>query len=80
MRICKIDKSKEKLYALEGNVKRLEVYDNMIAVVSGTTTEFINKNGWLVKRYISSKELKDIHLSDDLAIIIYKDKIDIIDF
>ena len=70
----------EKLYALEGNVKKLKVNSNMMGIVSGTTVEFVSKDGWLCKKYIGSKEIKDIYISKNIAAIVYKDRIDIITF
>ena len=43
-----------------------------IALNLGTEIEFIDTNGWLIKRYNSSSEVKDIILCDGLAGIIYK--------
>ena len=70
----------EKLYALEGNVKKLKVNSDMMGIVSGTTVEFVSKDGWLCKKYIGSKEIKDIYISKNIAAIVYKDRIDIITF
>ena len=58
----------------------LKTSDNMIAVVSSTNIEFIKKNGWLSKRYVGSKEIKNLCVSDKIAAIIYKDRIDIVTF
>lgn len=80
MKISEVDKKKEKLYALEGNVKMLKTSDNMIAIVSSTNIEFVKKNGWLSKKYVGSKEIKDLCISDKIAAIIYKDRIDIVTF
>ncbi len=80
LRICNIKNSKEKLYALEGNVKKLISSDKMISIISNTNVEFIDNNGWLKKRYVGTDEIKDVQLSNELAIIIYKDKIKIVTF
>lgn len=78
MKICNSDNNKENLYALDGNVKKLKASDDIIAIVSRTNIEFINEKGWLKKRYIYSKEIKDIVISKDLAAVIYKDRIDLV--
>ncbi len=78
MKICNSDNRKEHLYALDGNVKKLKVNDDIIAIVSRTNIEFIDEKGWLKKRYVSSKDIKDIVISKDLAAIIYKDRIDLV--
>ena len=40
--------------------------------------EFINTGGLLVKRYIANQEITQISVSDNIATIIYRDKIEII--
>ena len=35
-------------------------------------------NGWLIKKYTSTREIKDIVICDNLAGIIYKDKIELV--
>lgn len=72
--------NKEKLYALEGNVKKLKANNDMMAIISGTTVEFVSDNGWLCKKYIGSKEIKDIYISKNTAAIVYKDRIDIVTY
>lgn len=72
--------NKEKLYALEGNVKKLKANNDMMAIISGTTVEFVSGNGWLCKKYIGSKEIKDIYISKNTAAIVYKDRIDIVTY
>ena len=44
----------------------------------GTEVEFINVDGWLVKRYVANQEITNIVVSDSIAGIIYRDKIEII--
>lgn len=68
----------EHVYVIEGVVKNMETSEKTIAINLGKQINFINTNGWLQKKYISSKEIKDIILSDNIAAIIYKDKIDIV--
>ena len=51
----------------------------MIALNLGTEVEFINTDGWLVKRYIANQEITNIVVSNNIAGIIYRDKIEIID-
>ena len=42
------------------------------------TVEFINKDGWLVKRYLANQEITNIVVSNSIAGIIYRDKIEIV--
>ena len=50
----------------------------MIAVNLGTEVEFVNTDGKLVKRYVANQEITNIVVSDSMAGIIYRDKIEII--
>lgn len=69
---------KENIYTAKGAVKSVKTYAENIALNMGSEVEFINTNGWLVKKYISEQEVKDIVLSDKIGAIVYKDKIEII--
>lgn len=68
----------KKVYVMEETPQAVYTYNDMICVGLGTEILFINSNGWLVKRYNSSQEIKDIVVSDNIAGIIYKNKIEII--
>lgn len=48
-----------------------------IALNLGSRIDFINTNGWLVKKYISEKEIQDIVIAEKVAGIVYKDKVEI---
>lgn len=72
-----IQTDKENIYTAEGTIKDMKTYANKIALNLGSRVDFINTNGWLVKKYISEKEINDIVISDSIAGIIYKDKIEI---
>ena len=76
--IININTLQNKEYTLDDTVKKIYSKDNIIAVNTGTKIEFINKDGWLVKRYIASKELSNIALGNSIAGIIYRDRIEII--
>ena len=45
---------------------------------SNAEIEFINTGGWLVKRYKATQEITNVALSSNMAGIIYRDKIEII--
>lgn len=65
-------------YTTQAVTKELYTYENIIALNLGTEIEFINTGGWLVKRYKAEQEITDITLSGNLAGIIYRDKIEIV--
>ena len=58
--------------------KELLVFENMVALNLGADAIFINNNGWMVKEYHSMQEINEIILSNEIAGIVYKDKIVII--
>ena len=65
-------------YTVETSVKEMYAKGDIIALNLGTEVEFINTTGWLVKRYIASQEVSNVTVSDSIAGIIYRDKVEII--
>ncbi len=73
------DSKTESLYILKNDVpKTIMASSNIMAVCLANEVEFINTNGWLIKRYTSNKQSKGIVLGDTIAGIIYKNKVEII--
>ena len=68
----------KKVYTLEKEPKSIQVFGNVVAINFGTEILFINNSGWLIKSYTSSHEVQSIVLSNEIAGIIYKDKIEIL--
>ncbi|NLC88193.1 MAG: hypothetical protein GX682_05425 [Clostridiaceae bacterium] len=66
------------MYTLDGTIKEVYCYDNVIALNLGTEVHFIGTNGWLIKKYTSSQEIKNITINSNFAAVVYKDKIEII--
>lgn len=66
-------------YNFDEVAKEMYTYGNMIGINIGTEIYFINTNGMLIKKYTSNQEITNVVLSNELAIIIYKDKVEIID-
>lgn len=73
-----ITNQKESTYLVEGVAKSVASYDNIIAINLGSEVDFINTNGWLIKRYTSKQEIRNIVICDGIAGIIYRDKIEVI--
>lgn len=72
------DNKSTSLYTAESVTKEIYTSDNIIALNLGSEVEFINTSGWLVKRYIAEQEITSIILSNSVAGIVYRDKIEII--
>ena len=58
--------------------KDIYTKNNVIALNLGNEIEFISTSGWLIKRYMAKQEITDITLGSNIAGIIYRDKIEII--
>ena len=70
--------SKSRQYVTKNVAKSIKTSDNKIAINFGTELHIIDKNGILLKKYISETEINDIVMTDALVGIVYKDKIQII--
>ena len=69
---------KEREYITNDVAKSIVTSDNKIAINFGTELHIIDKNGILLKKYISETEINNIVMTDGLVGIVYKDKIQII--
>ena len=76
--IVNVDNKQTKTYTAESVTKEIITYGNKIALNLGTEVEFINTDGWLIKRYVANQEITKIVMSDNMAGIVYRDKIEII--
>ena len=76
--IVNVENKNVQNYTVETSVKELYTGGNMIALNLGTEVEFINTSGWLVKRYVANQEISNVTVSDNIAGIIYRDKVEII--
>ena len=76
--IVNTENKNAKEYTVNTVAKEIYTYGDIIALNLGTEIEFINTGGWLVKRYIANQEISNVVVSDSIAGIIYRDKIEII--
>lgn len=65
-------------YTADSVPKSIIANYNTIAIFYGTEIDFVNTNGWLVKKYHSFQEIKSIVVGTNIAGIIYKDKLEIL--
>lgn len=65
-------------YRIDNAVKEMYSYDGKIALNLGSEVHFIGTNGWLIKKYISSQEIKKIVMCNDFAGIVYRNKIELV--
>ncbi|MNS88912.1 hypothetical protein D3C72_1229050 [compost metagenome] len=76
--VHKIKNSRTIDYIIKEVAKEIYTHDNIIAINLGTEVKFISTNGWLLKSFVSSQEITNIVVSDNIAGIIYRDRIEII--
>lgn len=76
--IMNTDNKKTSNYVVDASVKAAYSYENAIAINLGSEIHFISNNGWLIKKYTSSQEIKNIVIASGFAGIVYRDKIEII--
>lgn len=77
--IKSVDTKAESLYVLNNDLpKTLNICGNNMALNLGNEVQIVNSSGWLVKKYTSSKEIKELIIGDSIAGIIYKNRIEII--
>ena len=78
--IMNTDSRNVSTYVLEGVLREMITYDEVIALNLGSEVHFIGTNGWLKKKYTSSQEIKKIVVTDAFSGIIYRDKIEIVNY
>lgn len=66
-------------YTLNSGIKEVYSYDHSIALNLGSEVHFIGTNGWLIKKYTSSQEVRKIVMNANFAGIVYHNKIEIIE-
>ena len=68
----------EKMYTMEGSAKELDCNGrDKLAVNLGSELYVLNTNGFLVKKYISNKEIPKIIISESITGIIYNTEIEL---
>ena len=78
--IINVQNSNASVYSLKGSIKSIYCYNEKIAINNGSEIHFIGLNGWLVKKYSSLSEINTIILGDSIAGIVYKDRVEIVQF
>lgn len=74
----KTEKSRE--YFINSLPKEIDAKGKILAINTGTEVYFINSDGFLHTKYLANQEIKEIVISEQMAGIIYKNKIEIIKF
>ena len=78
LQIKQVGSLKTNIYTLPMLPKDVTTYGDVIAVNMGTEVDFVGTNGWLLKKYTSTKNVKNVVVCGSVAGIVYKDKIELI--
>ena len=65
-------------YSIDSIAKNTTSAGDCVAVNLGTEIYFINTKGWLKKKYVASEGIRNIIVSNRVAAIIFRDKIEIL--
>ena len=66
------------MYKINAIPKAITTYQDVIAINLGTEVHFIHVNGWLIKKYTSTRNIEEVVLCSGVAGIVYKDKIELV--
>ena len=80
VRVTNTTNDNKREYLINTLPKELKAKENIVVVNTGSEAYFITSSGFLNKKYKSNQEIKEIVMSEYLAGIIYKNKIEIIKF
>ena len=78
LKITNTETKESKEYVVNEITKEMHAKENTIVLNLGTELEFINKDGWLIKKYIANQEITNVVISNGLAGIVYRNKVEII--
>ncbi len=80
LKILSTNSNNESLYFLNNKLpKQMLASGKIIALNYGSEVDIVNQNGTLKKNYVSSKQIKDLIVGENIVGIVYKDKIEIIE-
>ena len=78
IKIIDPETKKENIHQLKSTIKNINCYGDIIIAETGNETKVINKIGWLIKTFRTSRNIKEISLAQNVVVIIYKSKIEIL--
>lgn len=78
IKIIDPDTKKENINQLKSTIKNINCYGDVIIAETGNEAKIINKLGWLIKTFKTSRNIKQISMAQNVVAIIYKSKIEIL--
>ena len=78
IKIIDPETKKENINQLKSTIKNINCYGDVIIAETGNEAKIINKLGWLIKTFKTSRNIKQISMAQNVVAIIYKSKIEIL--
>ena len=78
LNIINVQNNQKSTYTFDELAKDMKTYNNIIGVNVGTDIYFINTKGMLIKKYTSNQEITNFTILSDMAVLLYKDRVEII--
>ena len=78
IKIIDPETKKENINQLKSTIKNINCYGDIIIAETGNEAKIINKLGWLIKTFKTSRNIKQISMAQNVVAIIYKSKIEIL--
>ena len=78
LHILNIENKKDNIYNLKNTAKNIYCNEGIIAVDLGNEIHFIDTNGWLIKKYSTIKNIKEVIIGKRVVAIVYKDSIEVL--
>ena len=78
LHILNIENKKDNIYNLKNTAKNIYCNEGTCAIDLGNEIHFIDTNGWLIKKYNTVKNIKEIVIGKKVVAIVYKDSIEVL--
>ncbi len=79
LNLINTENQKINTYLINDAIKKIYCNENITAIDVGNKVDFVNNGAWLEKKFTSHQNIKDIKLGRNIATIIYKDRIELIE-
>lgn len=76
--IKNLSNQKQSVYTVENQVEAIKTAYKKIVAISRNELYFINNTGSLIKKYTTTKKIKNVVIGDNIAGVVYNDRVDII--
>lgn len=79
LQLVNTENEKVNTYLLKDATKKIYCNDNTTAIDVGNKVEFVTNGGWLIKKFTAHQNIQNILLGKNIATIVYKDRVEILD-